>query len=275
MGQLEFGAVDFNEYGISVDSSESWPKPERDRTVVHVPGRNGDLIIDNGGYKNVELVYHCIIKDEFREKFAEFCDLLYANASGYQELYDSEHPDVRRQAEFAGPIEPEMWFTDETGVFDIVFNAKPQQYVAPAVNVDLDFQDADATATYDNPYFMWSYPKIRVYSQTGARLGIGLWVVDVAAQTEFDHIVIDCEAEVIYGADETDEYLGPASQYVTFTPPGSIYDNPEDRTYPSLPYGSGIELYALHEVWDDDPDDPQIIATYSGTAVVEVKMTRI
>lgn len=277
MGQLIFSGISLEEdFGIVVDSAESWPKPQRDRTVVHVPGRNGDLIIDNGGYLNVELVYHCLIKDGFRDRFSEFCDLLYANSSGYQDLYDSEHPDVSRKAEFAGPIEPELWFTTETGIFDLVFNAKPLQYVRLNVNTDLDFREADASVTYDNPYYMWSYPKILVESQTGALLTIGDWTVEVAEQTVYDQIVIDCEAEVIYGADELGDYLGPASQYVTFTPPVKPWLNPDDREYPSLPYGSGIELAAVHDVWDEtDPDDPVLIKTYSGTAAVEVNMTRI
>lgn len=275
MGQLVYNGMDLEEeFGVVVDSSESWPKPERDRELVHVPGRNGDLIIDHGGYKNMELVYHCLIKDGWREKFGRFCDLMYSNSNGYGELYDSEHPGVYRKAEFAGGITPELWFTSDTGVFDLIFNCKPLQYVRGEVG--LDFRTADTVETFDNPYYMWAYPKIRVWSQSGAQLGIGDWGVQVAPQTVYDQIVIDCEAEVIYGTDDMDNYIGPASQYVTFTPPMFPWENPEDRTYPSLGFGTGLELSALHEVWDDeDPDDPQLIATYTGTATVELNITRI
>lgn len=127
---LIFDGVDIEEtYGILVDGADTWPKPARDRTLIHVPGRNGDIIMDNGCWHNVEITYHLLIKDGWKDLFEEFTTWLCSHI-GYFRLEDQDrHPDVYRVAEFPGPMDPELWFTTETGVFDLTFNCKPQQYL--------------------------------------------------------------------------------------------------------------------------------------------------
>ena len=87
---LIFDGVDIEAgYGIVVDGADTWAKPERDREAVHVPGRSGDLIHDNGSWHNVEIEYHCLIEHGFADRFDAFCDWLYAHL-GYYRFEDQE-----------------------------------------------------------------------------------------------------------------------------------------------------------------------------------------
>ena len=47
-----FGDVDSRSYAVGIYGDKLAEAPERDETFVPVPGRNGDLILDNGRYKN-------------------------------------------------------------------------------------------------------------------------------------------------------------------------------------------------------------------------------
>ena len=127
---LIFDGVDIEAtYGIVVDGADTWVKPARDRELVHVPGRSGDLIYDNGSWTNVTLTYHCHVTWRFADRFEAFCDWLFAHF-GYFRFEDQQrHPGVYRMCEFAGPIDPETVFRDQMGNFDFVLNAKPQQWL--------------------------------------------------------------------------------------------------------------------------------------------------
>lgn len=138
---LIFDGVDIEaEYGIVVDGADTWAKPERDREAVHVPGRSGDLIHDNGSWHNVEIEYHCLIEHGFADRFDAFCDWLYSHL-GYFRFEDQlRHPGVYRMAEFYGPLEPETIFRDQAGKFDLKFNCKPQQWLTSGEEaVDLTY----------------------------------------------------------------------------------------------------------------------------------------
>jgi phage-related protein len=138
---LIFDGVDIEaEYGIVVDGADTWAKPERDREAVHVPGRSGDLIHDNGSWHNVEIEYHCLIEHGFADRFDAFCDWLHSHL-GYFRFEDQlRHPGVYRMAEFYGPLEPETIFRDHAGKFDLKFNCKPQQWLTSGEEaVDLTY----------------------------------------------------------------------------------------------------------------------------------------
>lgn len=127
---LKFDGVDIEStYSLMVDGASTWTKPARDVELVHVPGRNGDLLFDNGCWRNVEISYSMLIRKDWKTDFETFASWLVSHV-GYFRLEDPErHPGVYRMAEFAGSIEPDLWFTTETGQFTITFNCKPQQWL--------------------------------------------------------------------------------------------------------------------------------------------------
>lgn len=142
---LIFDNVDLEqEFGVIIDGASSWPKPERDVSYIHVPGRSGDILMDNGCWKNVNISYNFLIKDDWKTAFEDFAAWLCSHV-GYFRLEDPvRHPGVYRMASFTGPLDPDLWFTTDTGVFTVEFNCKPQQWLTSGetpieLNVGLTF----------------------------------------------------------------------------------------------------------------------------------------
>lgn len=129
---LVFNGVDLGkECDMFVLGKGVFGAPSRDVTQIHVPGRNGDILIDNGGWNNVDVTYSsCCILSNFRENAAKLRSYLMANP-GYHELTDPYNPDEVRYAEFRGPFTPEVFTAkgNNAGMFDLTFNCKPQRFL--------------------------------------------------------------------------------------------------------------------------------------------------
>lgn len=129
---LVFNGVDLGkECDMFVLGKGAFGAPSRDVTQIHVPGRNGDILIDNGGWNNIDVTYSsCCILSNFRENVEKLRGYLLANP-GYHELIDPYNPDEVRYAEFRGPFTPEAFTAkgNNAGMFDLTFNCKPQRFL--------------------------------------------------------------------------------------------------------------------------------------------------
>ena len=47
MGVIVFNGISSKDVGIEVETFPEYTIPEREYEAIHVPGRNGDVIIDN------------------------------------------------------------------------------------------------------------------------------------------------------------------------------------------------------------------------------------
>ena len=131
MGKIYFNGTELTEtYGMEILGRGTYGAPARDIEQVHVPGRNGDLLFDNGGYTNYELVYpECCIAENFPVYGAQLRNFLLSSP-GYHKLYDSYDPRHYRMAEYRGPFLPDVHTArgNDSAVFDLSFNAKPYRY---------------------------------------------------------------------------------------------------------------------------------------------------
>lgn len=111
--------------------------PSRDVDQIHVPGRNGDILVDNGCWNNVTVKYpDCNILSNFGENVEKLRWYLFSNP-GYHTLIDQYHPDEVRYAEFRGPFNPEAHTGtgNDSGSFDLEFNCKPQRFLRESMIV--------------------------------------------------------------------------------------------------------------------------------------------
>ena len=125
---LTFGGINTDDYGIWITGAGTFAAPERDVEYVSVPGRNGDLIIDNNRWRNIEIAYPANIPNGFDAKLSAFRSAI-CRLRGYQRLEDSYHLDEFRMASFAMGLQPEPIPGNRGGQFDIVFNCKPQRFL--------------------------------------------------------------------------------------------------------------------------------------------------
>ena len=109
----------------------NFPTPEKDVVTFEVPGRSGDLVVDYGSYKNVELTVEIAIDGAAVDSdFITLYDALRAAImaqNGYQRLEDSLYPNEYRVAR-AVKCERDQSDT-QSGKAVFTFDAKPQRYL--------------------------------------------------------------------------------------------------------------------------------------------------
>lgn len=129
---LEFDGVDIGAAcEMFILGKGTYGAPSRDVDQIHVPGRNGDILVDNGGWNNVTVKYpNCNILSNFDENVEKLRGYLMSKP-GYHTLIDQYHPDEVRYAEFRGPFtaDAHTGTGNDSGSFDLEFNCKPQRFL--------------------------------------------------------------------------------------------------------------------------------------------------
>lgn len=182
---LIYGDVDTRAFGVGIFGDQLAKAPERDQEFVKVPGRDGDLILDNGRYNNITVSYKAYIIDNYNENIKGLRNALMSR-KGYQRLQDTVNPEQYRLAK-AIPFE-----IDEHGVlraaeFTMQFICKPQRFL---VDGDIPIEVTGATSLL-NQYEESAKPLIRAYG-TGS-FAIGDVSVQITSANEYTDI--DCELQ--------------------------------------------------------------------------------
>lgn len=130
MGVIIFNGRSSTEFGIEVEHLPDYDTPERDYDIIHVPGRNGDLVIDTGSFKNTSRKYQISVAtrgEAFYEKIKPIVEWLHSS-SGYARLEDTYEPDYYRLAYYRESNTIDNLF-DDAGRATITFTCKPQRYL--------------------------------------------------------------------------------------------------------------------------------------------------
>lgn len=213
---LIFNGRAISSFGLQVgDSSEWWATPERDIEHISVPGRSGDLLIDNGRFNNMELTFE-INKVKSGGSFMELANFL-ASEPGYHKLTISDDTSHYRLASFESMMQPTFGQMRRTGRASISFNCQPQRFVTED-EAGLPFGISEDGV--EDFIIMGSFPSKPLFvfdNPTGTDSGIhysrlsidGLpsgstaaretFTFDVSGSTDMDQIAIDCESLEIYG----------------------------------------------------------------------------
>lgn len=129
---LVFGGVNSADYGIYITGEAVFNAPKRAVETVSVPGRNGDIIIDQGHWENIEVTYPAgtfgMSETEFRTALSDFRNAIISQL-GYQRLSDTYHPDEYRMGTYVEGLEVDTKSHNKAGQFNLVFNCKPQRWL--------------------------------------------------------------------------------------------------------------------------------------------------
>lgn len=155
---LKFAGKSSLDFGVRISGSGTFNAPERDVESVSVPGRNGDLHIDNGRFANISIVYPAFIVKDFRHNFDAFKAFLLSKR-GYEKLEDSYHPEYYRLAAYKAAIEPAMATRNVAGSFDITFDCDPRRFLKSGEAVKTMYSGG----TISNPTLYEALPLIRAY----------------------------------------------------------------------------------------------------------------
>ena len=183
---LRFDNVSTASYGVFLVGNKVYDAPEREFERISIPGRNGDLLIDNGRYSNYELEYDAIIYENFDRNLSNLKNL-FMSKTGYCRLEDTFHPDEFRLAKYTGALEMETVRINDIGHFLLRFDCKPQRFLKSG-ETTVEFT---SSGSINNPTRMVSLPLVRVYG-TG-QLTIGGNTIKI--NTNSSYTDIDCDLQ--------------------------------------------------------------------------------
>lgn len=124
-----FNGKKSSDFGVWASELSLMESPAKRVEIIEVAGRNGDIIIEDGSYENVNLKFKdCFIINDFAKNFSRLKAFLYRQ-KGYKRLETPWLPDEYRLAEFDGDISPTIRVWEGFGKFDITFNCKPQRFL--------------------------------------------------------------------------------------------------------------------------------------------------
>lgn len=218
---FKFGGKDSRDYGVYITGTGVYNAPLKSYDTVTVPGRSGDLIIDNHRFENAELTYPAFIYANFKAAISQFKAAMLSG-NGYQRLEDSYNPEEYRKALYVGDMEVEARPQHDAGSFEITFNCDPRRFLKSG-----EVAAAIASGTFiDNPTEFTAKPLIRV---TGyGTLYVGSQQITIAQH--FNYIDIDCEMMDCYNGTSN------ANSYVTM----------QGNDFPELPPGRTGITYSGH-----------------------------
>ena len=192
MGVIIFNNKSSADCRIQVAHPPGYAYPERDYTITHIPGRNGDIIQDNGCYKNVERTYE-VSFDAPNEDFATYANAVSAwlhSTTGYARLEDSYEPNYYRMATYQESNIFENLY-NQAGTATIVFECKPQRFLETGDNT-ITIQNS---LTIMNPTGFEAYPLFKVTGTSGVLTVNGN---SITFSSIDDFVMLDCELQDAY-----------------------------------------------------------------------------
>ena len=192
MGVIIFNNKSSADCRIQVAHPPGYAYPERDYTITHIPGRNGDIIQDNGCYKNVERTYE-VSFDAPNEDFATYANAVSAwlhSTTGYARLEDSYEPNYYRMATYQESNIFENLY-NQAGTATIVFECKPQRFLKTGDNT-ITIQNS---LTIMNPTGFEAYPLFKVTGTSGVLTVNGN---SITFSSIDNFVMLDCELQDAY-----------------------------------------------------------------------------
>lgn len=218
LNSFTFDGQTSTNWGVYISGSGTFNTPNKEYSLQAVPGRNGDLVIDQKRFENIEVTYPAFIKGtNFRYSLGTMATTLLSR-NGYCTLTDTYHPNEFRQAIFRAAIEVEPTQALDGCSFELVFECKPQRFLTSGTT---ETTYATGTTQISNPGWFPSKPLIKVY---GARtVNVGGTTLTVTEEPS-DHItIIDCDLMECYSAaaGNRNEYVTSSTDDFPEIPPGT------------------------------------------------------
>lgn len=125
---LTYNGTKSSDLGVFVSGSGSFDAAEFDVDKYEIPGRNGDLILSNNRYKNIEITYPAFIPKAFMDKVQNVRNWL-RTSKVYARLEDTYDMDHYRLGIPTGvqSFSPEN--RNDGANFEMTFDCKPQRFL--------------------------------------------------------------------------------------------------------------------------------------------------
>ena len=157
---ITFGGVNSADFGLYIGGEGTFNAPKRVVEMISVPGRDGDIAIDQGRFENIEVKYTVINKEDslsdFSTKLSGFRNAICA-LRGYQRLEDTFHPNEFRMAIFIDEFEVKPIEYATASEFEITFNCQPYRFLTSG-----ETAVSKKSGTLTNPTLFKSSPLLAI-----------------------------------------------------------------------------------------------------------------
>lgn len=195
MGTIYWNGISSSSVPIVVEHPPKYQIPERDYDTIHIPGRSGDLLIDNGSYKNVDRAYDIAFGSEKKthsEMAAAVSEWLHS-AHGYGRLEDTYEPDYYRIASYQEDLEMEN-ILNHLGRATITFNCMPQRFLKSG---ELPIIISATNKELMNPTRFDAKPLLNLIGGTGAAK-VSINDVSLSIISLDNGLTINCDMGEVY-----------------------------------------------------------------------------
>lgn len=193
LNTITFDGKALSDFGVFLGGDGAFNSPARIGEMVHIPGRNGSLWMDENCFENIEVAYPAFIgtpeETDFANRIMEVRSWL-ASREGYCRLEDTYHEDEYRLAVFKAAVETKPVHYTRAGEFEITFDAKPQRYLKSGDEAVL----FESNGTITNPTLFEALPIIAVTGNGRVNVAGHLFTVSDTTQT----IYIDSEIMEVF-----------------------------------------------------------------------------
>lgn len=235
MGEIVYNGVSSKDIGLEVESFPTYRTPKRSYSTVQIPGRNGDLIVDNGRWDNTVRTYSVSIGSydrSYYEMMNKVANWLLS-AMSYSRLEDSYEPDCYRLAVFLNEVEFSNLF-NQGGKAVLDFNCKPQRFLKIGDEV---ITLTERSNVLQNPTNYASLPIIKIYGSGTGTLVVGTYTITI--NNIENGIVIDSEIQ--------DAYLGNNNKNQSIVIPNGFPKIDPGRV--SIGFSGGITKVEVTPKW--------------------------
>ena len=189
MHYLIYNGESSADYDLLVGAQNTFNAPKRSVTKYTIPGRNGDLIKDNGCFENVSVAYTIVCKNRF-ESLADSISAWLKSPTSYCRLEDSHHPEYYRMGLVTDAITYTTGALNHSAKATVTFDCKPQKWLTDGERVE-KFTSAGIIF---NPTKLASKPLIKVYGNGQSTLKIGDYSMslNLQAYVTIDSELMDC-----------------------------------------------------------------------------------
>lgn len=205
-GVISWNGVRSDSFGIIVEKYPSRTKPNRKITAYSIPGRNGDIIMPQDAWDNVEQKYDLILGDGENYSATEILDEVtgwLCGPSGYCELWDDFDPGHYRRAYIKGAYTLDPVAIGRAGRVTVTFVCDPRRFL---LTEQRSTTISSSPGTIYNETAFKAKPLIKVNrsGSSAATVTIGSTIFSITSIPS-GGLWIDCEAMVCYNSNNVNQ----------------------------------------------------------------------
>lgn len=214
LGTLTIGGTNLTTaYRVYTTDAPIYDSPIPNVDSISIPGRNGNLLIDNGTYKNISVKYPCVIPAanigelNTADCLAGLRAFLLAKR-GYVKIADTFNPLEYRTGRYVGGLEVDPTVNGDAATFTLTFDCKPQRFlVSGDTEITLTRQSGTSFGSITNPTMFHALPIVTV---TGSGSG-SVYIYTPNRSADYVSIPIaisDLDGTIIIDCALQDAYYG-------------------------------------------------------------------